>query len=85
MENTEKILNRLDLDEKIALLTGGGALTTTGNEKYDIPTLNLSDGPHGVRRLLNHIRYPQECNIKGGDVCLPTASAIGASCIREVA
>lgn len=85
MENTEKILNRLDLDEKIALLTGGGALTTTGNEKYDIPTLNLSDGPHGVRRLLNHIRYPQECNIKGGDVCLPTASAIGASWSREVA
>ena len=32
--------------------------------------------PHGVRRLIGHPKFPQECNIPGGDVCFPTASAL---------
>ena len=39
----------------------------------------MSDGPHGVRRLIGHPVFPQESNIEGGDVAVPTASAVGAS------
>ncbi len=68
-----------ELEEKAVLLTGGAALSTCGNERLGIPEITMSDGPHGVRRLIGHPTCPQECNIDRGDVCYPTASAVGAT------
>jgi beta-glucosidase len=79
-------LQEMTLDEKCSLLTGGGALKTTAIERLGIPKLEMSDGPHGVRRLLKHPipEYVQECNIPGGDVCFPTASAMGSTWNKEL-
>lgn len=83
-EQVEKWLKELTLEEKCLLLTGGGDLRTASVERLGIPYLEMSDGPHGVRRLLGHPTYPQEVNIEGGDTCFPTASAIGSSWNREM-
>lgn len=82
----DQIINSLSFEEKVRLLTGGGALTTAENSEYDIPKLNLSDGPHGIRRLLKHPNpaYEQVCNIEGGDVCFPTSSALGSTWNKEL-
>ena len=85
MESIDKILSELTLEEKPQLLTGGAALCTAAIERLNIPAVNVSDGPHGVRRLVGHPTCPQECNIDGGDTCMPTASAVGASWSREIA
>lgn len=89
MENTKinQWMQELTFEEKCRLLTGAAALSTAGIERLGIPGVNLSDGPHGIRRLLNHPNkeIAQKCNIIGGDTCLPTASAIGASWNREIA
>jgi beta-glucosidase len=79
-------IQEMTLDEKCRLLTGGGALKTTSIERLGIPKLEMSDGPHGVRRLLKHpiLEYVQECNIVGGDVCFPTASAMGSTWNKEL-
>lgn len=69
----------LPLAEKARLLTGAGALALAGNEAIGLPAIHMSDGPHGVRRLIGHPSYPQECHIPGGDVCFPTPSALGAT------
>lgn len=84
--NIEELINKLDFDTKARLLTGAGALTTYGCEAFGIPELHLSDGPHGIRRLIKHPNkaYEQVCNIKGGDVCFPTASALGSSWNRDM-
>lgn len=80
------IISKLTLEEKALLLTGGGALKTTENKRLGIPKIEMSDGPHGIRRLLNHpiSEYVQKCNIEGGDVCFPTASAMGSSWNKEL-
>ncbi len=83
-EKVEKWLKELKFEEKCLLLTGGGALRTAPIERLNIPHLEMSDGPHGVRRLLGHPTYPQEVNIEGGDTCFPTASAMGSSWNRDM-
>ena len=82
----DKWLDELTLEEKCKLLTGGGALRSATIERLGIPNIEMSDGPHGVRRLLNHPikEYAQECNIEGGDTCFPTASAMGSSWNRKL-
>ena len=40
----------LTLDEKIRLLEGHASWRTMGVERLGIPSLYLTDGPHGVRR-----------------------------------
>lgn len=85
MKDIKFILNEMTIEEKARVLTGIDALSTVPMEKYDIPRLEMSDGPHGIRRLVGHPSFPQECNIDGGDVCFPTASALGSSWNRELA
>lgn len=82
----DELLKEMTLEEKCLLLTGGGALKTRQIERLAIPKLEMSDGPHGVRRLLKHPipEYEQVCNIIGGDVCFPTASAMGSTWNREL-
>ena len=74
--NIDKICEQLTIDEKIRLLDGVGDWHT-----YDcngkIPSIMMTDGPHGIRKL------EQE---KVGDIetskpatCFPTASAIACS------
>ncbi len=75
-ERESKICKRLTIDEKIRLLSGVGDWHT-----YDcggkIPSIMMTDGPHGIRKLDNE---------KVGDIetsrpatCFPTASAVACS------
>ena len=85
MLDIDKLLKEMTFEEKSAILTGGAALTSGSVSRLGIPSLNMSDGPHGIRRLIGHPKQPQECHIPGGDTALPTASAVGASWSEVVA
>ena len=85
MDNYKELIKQMTFEEKAALLTGGAALTTGSCERLNIPSLELSDGPNGVRRLVGHPSCPQECAIDGGDVCYPSAAAVGATWNTELA
>lgn len=80
MSKYKDIISKMTFEEKAALLTGGADLTTGSVERLGIPGIELSDGPHGVRRIDGQKRH-----IDGGDVCLPTASAVGATWNPEIA
>ena len=79
MLDVDILLDEMAFEEKCRLITGEHVLGTAKFEKYNIPELMFSDGPHGIRRLLDSGKYSQKCNIEGGDTALPTASAMGAS------
>ena len=48
--NTEELMGRLTLREKADLLTGKDFWQTQEVEREGIPSIFLSDGPHGLRR-----------------------------------
>lgn len=68
-EEILKIIGEMTFEEKAKLLTGAGALKTYAIERLGVGKIEMSDGPHGIRRLINHPNelYRQECNIEGGD------------------
>ncbi|MGQ9780074.1 MAG: hypothetical protein ACUVRM_09395, partial [Bacillota bacterium] len=45
----EDLLSKLTLREKIALLSGRDAWRTAAIERLGLPSLVMTDGPHGVR------------------------------------
>ena len=72
------LLDRMTLEEKASLVSGKGFWSTRGIERLDLPSIEVADGPHGLRKqpgLADHVGL-------GGSVpatCFPTASALGSS------
>lgn len=50
MDKIENILKQMPLEDKIALCSGESFWETKAYEKYGIPALFMSDGPHGLRK-----------------------------------
>ena len=73
-----QIIKKLTLEQKCALLSGGGTFTTRAYPKAGIPSITLSDGPNGVRKqagAADHLGL----NPSVPATCFPTASAVACS------
>src|ERR1700733_12521175 len=68
-----KILGKMTLKEKIAMLAGKDDWNTMGVERLGIEGFALMDGPHGVRIVDDGRRW------KGPTVSFPTGASM-ASC-----
>lgn len=76
-------LSKLSLEEKIALTSGADYWNTKEMGDYGIPSIKMSDGPHGLR-----------CQTKDADIfgineslpstCFPTAVTAGATWDKEL-
>lgn len=72
MENTmETLLNEMTLAEKVSLLAGADMWHTLPIERLDIPIIQVSDGPNGVRGA--------DDNLGKTSVCFPVGVALGAT------
>ena len=74
----EELLLKLTLEEKAALLSGKTVWQTRDIPRFKIPSVFLSDGPHGIRRqagLGDHLGL--NASLKA--TCFPTAAAIANS------
>lgn len=67
-------MEKSNIDEKIKLLTGSGMWHT--QEVEDLPSVHLSDGPHGLRKQEEKER---QNNVSLVSTCYPTASALACS------
>jgi beta-glucosidase len=80
--DVENVLRHLTLEEKAALATGTGFGSTTPIQRLGVPSITLSDGPHGVRRQPagDHLgiggSYPA--------TCFPPATSLGSSWDSEL-
>lgn len=48
--NYESIIKQMSLEEKALMMSGKNTWETVDFEKYGIPSMAMSDGPHGLRR-----------------------------------
>lgn len=58
-----KLLTKMTLEDKAKLLAGGSEMTTHGIEELGIPSVQFSDGPHGVKcdKKENRVMFPSLC------------------------
>ena len=74
----EELINKMTLEEKVALLSGKGEWQTWNLDRLEIPSIYCSDGPHGIRKQAgtgDHLGL----NPSLPATCFPTAAAIANS------
>lgn len=76
------IMRQLTIDEKIALLSGFNFWQTPAIERLGIPSLFITDGPHGVRKQ----KQTGGVMLDNAEpaTCFPTASALASSWDRDL-
>ena len=78
-----QIIDSMSFAEKVALCSGADNWTTKSFEKYGIPSIRMTDGPHGLRKQKDSGDAPGE----GKSIpatCFPTASATACSWDRDL-
>lgn len=74
----QAILDKMTLEEKVALLSGKGEWQTWDLKRLDIPSVYCSDGPHGIRKQAgtgDHLGL----NPSLPATCFPTAATMANS------
>lgn len=84
MEKPETQLSRLSLEQKARLCVGMNFWMTQDYPQYTIPSLFLSDGPHGLRRQDVEKSDHLGINESHPSVCYPTASAAACTWDRDL-
>ena len=77
MKHTD-IITKLSLEQKCALLSGDTVFTTRGYKNAGVPSITLSDGPHGLRKqagAADHLGL----NPSVPATCFPTAATVACS------
>ncbi len=80
MSDIESIIRQMTLEEKAGLCTGEGPWATTPIPRLGVPSLVMSDGPHGVRHPIDITRVG---SLSHPATCFPTASSL--ACTWDVA
>ena len=81
--DVEALLGELTLEEKASLVSGSGFWWTRRIERLGIPSIMVSDGPHGLRKQADrtdHVGLGESVPA----TCFPTASALASSWDRDL-
>ena len=79
----ESIISKMTLEEKALMMSGKNTWQTVDFEKYSIPSMTMSDGPHGLRRQAgagDHLGL----NASLPATCFPTAATVANSWDEEL-
>ncbi len=81
--DVERILSELTLEEKASLTSGLDFWNTQPVERAGVPSVTVTDGPHGVRRQAGgDNQLGISTNLPA--TCFPTAAALGSSWDTEL-
>ena len=83
-DEAKNLAGRLTLDEKICLIKGLGTWHTYPLERLGLPSIMMSDGPHGLRKQEDGGDNPLGLGSSIRTVCFPTAAGTAASFSRAL-
>lgn len=81
--NIKEIISQMTLEEKASLCSGSNFWNTKPIERLNIPSIMMTDGPHGLRKQAasaDHLGI----NESVPSTCFPTASALACSWNRDL-
>ena len=76
--NLKELIRQMTLEEKAGLCSGADFWNTMGIERLGIPSVMMTDGPHGLRKqegAADHLGLNKSVNA----VCFPAACATASS------
>ena len=76
-----KLIAKMTLEEKASMCSGVGAWHTKALERLNIPAIMMSDGPHGLRKV---IEDDENGNETVEAVCFPPAVNLASSWDRDL-
>jgi len=83
MKDIKQLITQMTLKEKASLCSGLNFWFLKGVERLDIPSIMVTDGPHGLRKQIgsgDHIGLEESVPA----TCFPTASALASSWNRSL-
>ena len=83
MENIEKLLQELTLEEKACLLSGHKSWHSVKIPRLNIPSIFITDGPHGLRKKKENSKETGLGQTEPS-TCFPAASTTGTSWNKEL-
>ena len=83
MENIEKLLQELTLEEKACLLSGHKSWHSVKIPRLNIPSIFITDGPHGLRKKKENSNETGLGQTEPS-TCFPAASTTGTSWNKEL-
>ena len=81
--NVKQLVSQMTLEEKASLCSGKGFWNIKGVERLGLPSVMVSDGPHGLRKQIaagDHLGLNDSISA----VCFPTAAGLACSFDREL-
>jgi beta-glucosidase len=83
MKNIKKLIEQMTLEEKASLCSGKDFWYLKGLERLEIPSIMVTDGPHGLRKQAGDSSQV-EITDSIPATCFPTASALAATWNRDL-
>ena len=83
MEDIKNLIQQLTLEEKASLCSGLNFWYLKGVERLGIPSIMVTDGPHGLRKQAGQADHVG-LNASVPATCFPTASALAATWNRDL-
>ena len=83
MRDLKKIISQMTLEEKIGLSSGFDFWRLKSIERLGIPTVMLSDGPHGLRKQSDDAEYT-DINNSIEAICFPSGVTTACSFDRDL-
>lgn len=75
----ENIISQMSLEEKALMMSGKNTWQTVDYPQYGIPSMMMSDGPHGMRTQPPEAGDHLGINVSIPATCFPTASTVSNS------
>ena len=74
------IISQMSLEEKVLFCSGSDYWHTAALEKFGIPSIMWTDGPHGIRKRAEKKSKDEVTSLKGVPaICFPTAASTSCS------